>query len=223
MRSFDTRGRRTLLICGLLALALALTGSAFADEDEDDQMIEWADAPEAARAAIEANLPAAVGGPIEVEVEDGVTVYEAEIVADGIETSVEVNEAGEVLEIEEEPVGHDDDEDEGDEGDDDDDEGDDDETKIAWGDAPEAVRAAIEANLPAAVGGPIEIEVEDGITVYEAEIVADGIETSVEVNEAGEVLEIEEEAVGADDDDDEHGNNEDDDDDDDDEDEDDDD
>ncbi|MBN1478522.1 hypothetical protein JXA47_17345 [Candidatus Sumerlaeota bacterium] len=190
MRSFDTRGRRTLLICGFLALALAITGSAFADEEEE--MAAWEDVPEAVRAAIEANLPAAVGSAVEVEVDDGVTIYDAEVVADGIETSIEVSETGEVLEMEEEAVSADD-EHEGD--DDDDDEGEDDEQMIAWEDAPEAVRVAIEANLASAVGSSIEVEVEDGGTVYEAEIVADGIETSVEVNEAGEVLEIEQEPV----------------------------
>ena len=120
------------LIGGVAIIALSLPGLGQADDDE--RMIPWDEAPEAVRDAIEEHMTAAVGQEIEVEVEDGVTVYESEIDVEGGEWSIEFNAEGEVLEEEFEADGDDDDDDDddgdghdhGDHDDDDDDEEDDD-------------------------------------------------------------------------------------------------
>ena len=90
------------------------------DDDEEEVEVPLDQVPSSVKAAALAALPGLVLKEAEMEIEDGVTVYELEGEVDGVEYEVEVTADGEVLEIE-----RDDEDDEDDDDDDDDDEEDD--------------------------------------------------------------------------------------------------
>jgi len=101
-----------------LALGLLLPVLVFADDEKE---ITMEDVPAGVKTAIEGFIEAEAKGAtieeIEVETEDGVTVYEFELKLDGEEIEVEIGADGKILEIE-----TDDDDDDDDHEDDDDDE-----------------------------------------------------------------------------------------------------
>jgi hypothetical protein len=73
------------------------------------------------------------------------------------------------------------------------------EREVEYSTLPEAVRAAAEAHFGGLQDFEASTEIENGVRVYEIEGTIDGVKVSIEVNEAGEILEIE---IGDDDDDD---------------------
>jgi uncharacterized membrane protein YkoI len=148
-------------------------------------------APEAVRKTI---MEFAKGGKIkeiEKEKENGIIVYEAEIIKDGKEIEIKVDMDGNILEVEKE---------------------------ISIDEAPEKVANTIKDYADGGKIKEIEMEEKNGITVYEAEIIKDGKEIEIKVDSDGKILkeEVEDDDDHDDDDDDDDDHDDDDDDDDDD-------
>lgn len=182
------RRSRTIL-SGLLPLVMAvgLVGGVAVSAEEQ---VSLEDLPGSVRSTIEEY---AAGGQIvevEQEVEDGVIVYEADILKDGVEIEVRVAADGRFLGYEQE---------EGEDDNDDDDEGEDeDEESVTWDQLPPAVQKTLNSMLQEAQPSALVRGDEDGFLVYEAEYEQDGRKRELKVTEQGEVLEIEEEISPAD-------------------------
>jgi uncharacterized membrane protein YkoI len=73
------------------------------------------------------------------------------------------------------------------------------EKKISLGELPEAVKATILAEAKGRTIEEIEMETEDGRTIYEAEVIMDGQETDIKVAADGTLLGKEVESEGDDD------------------------
>ncbi len=140
------------------------------------QEMELSELPEAVQAAIAANLTDGTVREIEIENEGGQEIYEVEIVRHGAVEELQITAAGEILGAESE--GAEEEEEEG-------------EQRIPLADAPEAVQAAIAAAAGDVAISEITREEEDGTVVFEAEWTAGGVQNSVEVSEAGDLLERE--------------------------------
>ena len=98
--------QKTMIFAGLtLAVVISLAAFAWAEEKEDDddekeETVELAKVPPMVRSALEKY---AAGGQIKevgVEKDDGVTYYEADYEVSGVEHSVKVTEAGDLVEME---------------------------------------------------------------------------------------------------------------------------
>jgi uncharacterized membrane protein YkoI len=168
------------VVCLVLCIGAVATRQAMDGEAE----VSIDKIPAAVRATIENESKGGTIEEIEVETEDGETVYEAEVIIDGREIEIEVAPDGTLL-------GKETEDDEDDDGDDDDEDDDEDEEEVSLDDVPEAVKATI---LKEAAGAEIEEvvkETEDGRIVYEAEFEADGKEIEIEVAEDGTLLERE--------------------------------
>jgi len=162
------------VVCLALCIGAVATKQAMNGETE----VSFDKVPAAVRVTIENEAKGGTIEEIEVETEDGETVYEAEVIIDGQEIEIEVAPDGTLLskETEDDDEGDDDDEDE-------------DEEEVSLDDVPEAVKATI---LKEAAGAEIEEvvkETEDGQNVYEAEFEVDGKEIEIEVAENGALLE----------------------------------
>jgi len=88
-------------------------------------------------------------------------------------------------------------EEEGDDDDRDDDEG---EEEIPLDEVPDHVKLAAEEAVPGIVLEEAERETEDGVVIYDLDGEADGVEYEVEVNEDGEILDVEQDDDEEDDD-----------------------
>lgn len=119
----------------------------------------------------------------EAEVEDGVLLYSLSGTDDEGALEVEVTTDGTILEVER----GEDDEDDDDDGED----GDDEEQPIALDQVPAHVLQAALKAVPGLIVEQAEMEVEEGVTVYDLEGTAAGEPVEVEVSAEGEVLEIE--------------------------------
>jgi hypothetical protein len=93
------------------------------------------------------------------------------------------------------------DDDKGDEADDEDDDAEEEE-EVALSDVPQKVLDAAKEAVPGSEVEEVEKEVEDGVVMYDVEVVADGDEYEVEVTADGVVKEIEKDDEEKDDDDD---------------------
>ena len=190
MKSRHVRLAVVLLFAGLAVAIAAVATQQVADHEREVSVEE---VPAAVMTTILAEADGADIGEIEMETEDGQVVYEAEVIIDGQEVDIEVAADGTLLGKEVE----DDDEDEAD----DDDDEEEDEEVVSLDAVPEAVKAMI---LQEAAGGEIkeiEKETEDGVTVYEAEVIIDGQEVDIEVAADGKLLGKEVEDEEEDDDD----------------------
>ena len=171
----------SLMAVVCLALCIGAVATKQALDKEKEVLID--EVPPAVKATILAEANGAPIQEIEMETEDGKTVYEAEVIIDGQEVDIVVAPDGTLLGKETE----DDDEDDDDEGDDDDEI----EEEISLDDVPEVVKATM---LKEAAGAEIEEvvkETEDGQVVYEAEFEVDGQEIEIEVATDGTLLERE--------------------------------
>lgn len=180
------------LICLIAVVCLALCIGAVATRQaiNGETEVSIDKVPAAARATIEAEAKGGTIEEIEMETENGQTVYEADVIIDGQEVDIQVAPDGTLLGKETE-----DDED-------DDDEGDEDEEEVSLDDVPAAVKATI---LKEAAGAEIEEvvkETEDGQTIYEAEVIISGHETDIKVAVDGTLLGKEMEDEDSEDDDD---------------------
>ncbi len=86
------RGIATLLLCGLTVFTAV---NVFAEDGETT--VPWDQVPEVVRTTLLAQLNNAVPEEVEMDEEDGYTVYEAETEVDGDEFTVEVGAGGELL------------------------------------------------------------------------------------------------------------------------------
>jgi len=167
-----------------LALCIGAVATRQAMDGETEVSIDKV--PAAVKATILAEAEGGTIGEIEMETENGRTVYEADVIIDGREIEIQVAPDGTLLGTETEDDEGDDDEDEGD-----DDDEDEDEEEVSLDAVPAAVKATI---LKEAAGAEIEEvvkETEDGQIIYEAEFEVDGKEIEIEVAENGTLLERE--------------------------------
>lgn len=164
------------LIClmAIACLAVCIGAVATMQTVDRESVVSIEQVPAAAKAALLAQAQGGTINEIEVEVENGQTIYEAEVIIEGREVDIRVAADGTLLGTETE----------------DDDEGDDDENEeeVSLNSVPEAVKATI---LKEAAGAEIDElvkETEDGQTVYGAEFVVDGQEVGIEVAPDGKLL-----------------------------------
>ena len=188
------KSKRVRLAVALSVAGLALAIAAVATQDmvEDEREVPIEEVPAAVMTTILAQAEGADIGEIEMETEDGQVVYEAEVIIDGQEVDIEVAADGTLLGKEVE-------DDDDDEADDDEDE---DEEVVSLDAVPEAVKATILKEAAGAEIREVEKETEDGVTVYEAEVIIDGQEVDIEVAADGTFLGKEVEDEDEDDDDD---------------------
>jgi uncharacterized membrane protein YkoI len=143
--------------------------------------------PAAAKATILAQAQGNVIQEIEAETENGVTVYEAEVLIDGKETDILVAADGTLLGTEVD----DEDEEAGDDEEEDEDEAD---VKVSLADLPDAVRATLDEVAPGAEIKDLELETEDGRSQYAVDAVIDGQVFDIEIAPDGTLLQKELEA-----------------------------
>ena len=180
MKSRHVRLAVVLLIAGL-ALAIAAIATQQMVEDEREVSIE--EVPADVMTTILAEAEGAAIGEIEMDTEDGQVVYEAEVIIDGQEVDIEVAADGTLL-GKEADEGEDDEDDEADDEDDDEEE----EQIVSMDAIPEAVKATLEKEAAGAEIKEVDMETEDGVTVYEAEVIVDGQEVDIKVAADGTLL-----------------------------------
>lgn len=173
-----------LVKVGLAAAILATASAGFAAEEH----VTIDKVPAAVRATIEKEAAGAPIHEIEVETEDGKSIYEIETEKDGKEVEFSVASDGTLLGYEDESEEADDDEDE-DEGDEEEEE--EEEAVVALDSIPEAARKSIQAIVGANAIGAVTKETEGGAAVYEVEYKVEGVSHEAEVAASGEVVETE--------------------------------
>ena len=168
----------SLMTVVCLALCIGAVATKQALDQEKNVTID--EIPSVVKATILAEANGATIQEIEMETEDGKTIYEADVIIDGQEVEIVVAPDGTLI---------------GKKTEGDDDEGDDDEDEIeeeiSLDQVPEAVKATM---LKEADGAQIEDvvkETEDGKVVYEAEFEVDGQDIEIEVAPNGKLLERE--------------------------------
>ena len=182
--------RKHMILVGVLVIAGVVVGiGAVATQRMTNEDIEVSiDAvPAAVRVTILAEAQGNAIEEIEVETENGVTVYEAEVVIDSQETDILVAADGTLLgrEIEDEDEAGEDDEEE-------------DAVQVSLAELPEAVRATLLREAPTGEIEELELETEDGRTQYAADVVIDGQVFDIEIAPDGTLLQ--KEVEGEDDD-----------------------
>ncbi len=170
----------SLIAVVCLALCIGALATKQAMDRETEVSIE--EVPAAVRATIEAEAKDGTIEEVEMETENGQTVYEADVIIDGQEIEIQVAPDGTLL-------GKETEDDEGD--DDDEDDEDEDEQEVSLDDVPAAVKETILKEAGDAEIEEVVKETEDGQTVYEAEFEVDGKEIEIEVAEDGTLLERE--------------------------------
>jgi len=167
---------KLISLMAVVCLALCIGAVATRQVLDGEKELTIDEIPPAVKATILAEANGATIQEIEMETEEGKTVYEAEVIIDGQEVDIVVAPDGTLLGKETE--NEDDDEDE-------------DEEEISLDDVPAAVKATM---LKEAAGATIEDvvkETEDGKIVYEAEFEVDGQEIEIEVAPDGTLIERE--------------------------------
>jgi uncharacterized membrane protein YkoI len=166
---------KLIVVMVVAGLALCIGAVATKQIAEQEQEVSIDQVPEAVKATILAEAKGGTIQEIEMETENGQTVYEAEVIIDGQETDIEVAANGTLLGKEAE---NDEDEDENEES----------EQQVSIDQVPPAVKATI---LKEAEGGTIkeiESETENGQTIYDADVVIDGKEFEIKVAADGTLL-----------------------------------
>jgi uncharacterized membrane protein YkoI len=138
--------------------------------------------PGAVKATILAEAQGGAVGEIEMTTKNAQVIYEADVVIGGQKLEVKVAANGTLLSKAA------DDEDGDDEEADNENEDDEADIKVALADVPEAVRATIAKEAAGAEVKEIEMETEDGQTIYSAEVVAGGQEVEFEISPDGTLL-----------------------------------
>jgi uncharacterized membrane protein YkoI len=166
-----------MVVAGIALCLVALATTTLTEEGEKE--ISIAELPEAVKATILAEADGGTIEEIEMETENGETVYEAEVIIDGQEVDIEVAADGTLLEKETEDEDDDDDED---------DDEDEDEEQVSMDQVPAVVRATILAQAGNGTIEEIDLENEDGQTTYEADVTIDGQEVEIKVAADGTLL-----------------------------------
>ena len=151
------------------------------DDEEDEQELSIDEVPAAVKATL---MREAAGGTlkeIDLENEDGQTVYEADVIIDGKEVEIQIAPDGSLLGKE-----VDNDEDEADDDDDEDEE--DEDEQLSLDAVPEGVKSTI---LKEAAGGTlveIERDLENGQEIYKAEFQLNGVTYEIKMAADGTLL-----------------------------------
>jgi uncharacterized membrane protein YkoI len=151
----------TLFSIGLL-VALAIPALA----EDKEQTVAWKDVPAAVQTTITAHANGGKVHKVEMETENGATVYEAKVKSDDEKIEIEVAADGTLVESE---------------------------TKgLDLDDLPAAVQATINGHVNGGKVGKIEEETEKGTTVYEAKVkTTDGKEMEIQVAPDGTFVKAE--------------------------------
>ncbi|MDV6033236.1 MAG: hypothetical protein F9B45_24740 [Phycisphaera sp. RhM] len=158
--------KRTLIAVGLCVAVGSTVWALNQDgaqehEDSGEKVVKLADTPAAVQSALKKAAVGATIDEIEMDTEDGVTIYEASWKVIGVEHEVSVDETGQVLESE----------------------------QVVTGDAvPKAVRDAVAKHMPK--GGEPEFEMKS-VVLYSIEAMVDGKEVEILVDPAGRLMELE--------------------------------
>ena len=171
--------RKNVVLVGILVIAGVVVGiGAVATQRMTDEDVEVSiDAvPAAVRATILAEAQGNTIQEVEMENENGQTVYEAEVIIDGQEIDILVAADGTLL---------------GTEIDDEDEQENDDDVEVSLDGLPEAVRVTLLKEAPNAEIKEIELETEDGRTQYAADVVIDGQVFDIEIAPDGTLLQKE--------------------------------
>ncbi len=145
-----------------LLATLALTAAAFAQEKK----IKRADLPPAVEKTVAAQSQGATIRGFSTEVEDGQTLYEAEMTVSGHSKDVSIDPSGAVVEVEE---------------------------QVALDSLPAAVKAGLEAK--AGAGKIVKVESltkHDKLVAYEAQVRTAGKKSEIQVGPDGKLLDHEE-------------------------------
>lgn len=170
-------GRYMLVVFSALVLTGALTVGSMAGE----KTVELGDVPAAVQATINQNLNG--GTLVEIEIEDGSDLYEVDTTQNGKTVEFKVAKDGTLLPAEPE---------EADEEDEDDGEEEAKEEAVASvADLPAAVQATVAKVVGANPVQKITKESDDDEVAFEVEYQVDGVEQSVDLSEAGDILELE--------------------------------
>lgn len=159
----------TLLIGGSIALWAAVSN------DDDDVTVPISEVPAKVLDAANSRVPGGEITAVEMDVEDGVTIYDVIKVVDGVRYEIEVTADGVVNEVEKGDEDKDADKD---------DDGDKDE-KIPLSDVPDIVLKAAKEAVPDGQITAVEKETEGGESIYEVDIV---VKYEVQVKPNGEVI-----------------------------------
>jgi uncharacterized membrane protein YkoI len=176
-----TKHLKLLVVLLVAGLAVCLGAVATQKIMDSEREVSLAEVPDAVRATL---LAQAQGNPIkeiEVETENGQTVYEAEVIAGGQTVDIAVAADGTFLGQETE----DEDDDDGEEADDEEEE---DEELVSLDQVPQAVKATIAKEAGGAEIREIEKETEEGRTIYSVEVVVNGQEVDLEIAPDGTFL-----------------------------------
>jgi len=185
--------RKNMTIISLVAgFALVLCIGAVATQRILDKETEVSldQLPDAVKATLNAEANGGVINEIEMETEDGKTVYEAEVLIDGVEVDIVIAADGTLLGKETEDDDDDDDADDDDDEDDDDDDDDEDEAEeqVSLDAVPAAVKETILKEAAGREINEIVKDTEDGQVVYEAEVIVDDKEVDIRVSPDGSPL-----------------------------------
>jgi len=182
--------RKRSTIIGLVAgIGLVLCLGAIATQQflDNESEVSINQVPAAVKATLVAQANGGTIQEIEMDTEDGQTIYEAEVVINGVEVDVRIAADGTLLGKESE----DEDDDEADDDDsdaDEDQDADDGEEQVSI----DAIPAAVKTTIMAEAGGrdirEIVKENEDGRVVYEAEVIIGGKEVDIKVSPDGTLL-----------------------------------
>lgn len=177
------RKNRTVLLLLSIALASPLAVSAFAEKDDEKEVkVKLLECPAAVQKSLQKEAGATDIGEVEKEVEDGITVYEAEVLIAGRKYSIEVDESGVLLEkeLDEEEV----------------------EKEIKLSDCPAAVQKILQQEAGNGKIEEVDQVSEEGHVTYEADVMIDGRKYEVEVSDGGLLLskKLDKEDDGEDDD-----------------------
>jgi len=175
--------KQKILLGALVVAGLVLGVGAVATQRmmDDDVEMSIEDVPTTAKAAILAQAQGNAIREVEMETENGVPVYEAEVVIEGKEVDIRVTANGTLLAQEA------DDED----GDEEADEEEEDEVQVSLADLPEAVGKTLNEVASGAEIKGIELETENGRTQYAIDAVIDGRTFDIEIAPDGTLLQKE--------------------------------
>ena len=144
------------IVLGAAAWAMSIEG-----EVSEEVSVNFNDAPKEVQSAITKVVGKAKIDKLEVEVENGITIYEAEWMVDGVEHEVSVSEAGDILETEK---------------------------VVASELVPPGVLQAAQKHMPE--GGEPEFEMKS-VILYSVETEVNGKEVEILVDPTGRLMELE--------------------------------
>ncbi len=182
-----TKQRRLVAVLVVAGLALCLGAVATQTIVQGERAVSIEQVPAAVRATILAQAQGNTINEIEVETQNGQTVYEAEVIAGGRTTDIKVAADGTLLGTEPDE----------DEADDEEEEAEEDE-QVSLAQVPEAVKATIAKEAAGAEIKEIEKETEDGKTIYSVEVILNGQQVDFEIAPDGTLLGKEVEGAGHD-------------------------